>query len=129
MWKLRKVSLCSKVRCHILTRALDDMIKILKSMIATSSDIEEALNRVLQETDQQYVHRQEFMTAIASFQTSLLQDLEKSRLEAESYFAKLLKSIDFTMKNLMSKVSSAVKAAETEITGLSEVSGDMFVIT
>ena len=98
------------------------MIKVMKSMVVTSSNVEEALNKALRQTSEQRSQQQAFADAVESFQRHLLQDLEKSSKETESYFTRIVKKVDSAVQKVLGNLSSTVKIIETEVGDLSEVS-------
>ena len=101
---------------------IDDLIKLHKSIVETNSDVNSALSKALGEANARLLEQREFAVAIDTFQRQLLQDLQATGAEAQSFFQKLIKSIDAAAQNVLSQLSLATKEAATTVAGLSKVS-------
>ena len=99
----------------------DDMIKILKSMVTTSMDVEEALGKSLQEASQRLNDQKGFAVAANKLQQQLLHELAQSRDDTKSLFGRLIKNAEIASHSILTKVSSAITVVESEITRLNEV--------
>lgn len=91
-------------------------------MVETNSDVSSALSKALAGANARLLAQRDFAVAIDSFQKKLLQDLEASGAEAQSFFQKLMKSMDAAAQNLMNQLFLVTKEAETAVAGLTEVS-------
>ena len=100
---------------------LDEMIEVLKSLVSTSSDLDDMLTQTLQDTAQRMVQQRDLAKAIDSFQTQLLRDLELASNETQSHFMRLMENMDSLMQNLLRRVTSVVKVLETDVNGLGQV--------
>ena len=101
---------------------VDDLIRLHKSMVETNSDVNSALSKALAEANAQLLEQRDFAVAIDSFQKQLLLDLEASGAEAQSFFQKLMDSMNIAAQNLLSQFSRVTKEAEMAVAELSEVS-------
>lgn len=91
-------------------------------MVETSSDVNSALSRALQQSKDQLLQQQSFATAVDTFQQRLLLDLRNADREAQSYLGKLLKSMDKAAQTLLGKIRSSVEEVEMGVAALSQVS-------
>lgn len=91
-------------------------------MVETSSDIDSALSNALREVNNGLIKHRDFAVAIQEFQKQLLQDLKVSNLQAQSYLAKIVSSMESAVQSILVKIASAVHAVEYDINGLREVS-------
>ncbi|MCJ1234258.1 hypothetical protein MMC14_002217 [Varicellaria rhodocarpa] len=112
------VLICRATRVDI---EKDDMIKILKSMITTSIDIEEALGKSLQEASQRLNDQRGFAVAANKLQQQLLHELAQSRDDTKSLFGRLIKNAEIASQSMLTKVSSAITIVESEVTKLNEM--------
>lgn len=110
-----------KSKQAFLTLILDEMIEVLKSLVSTSSDLDDMLTQTLQDTAQRMVQQRDLAKAIDSFQTQLLRDLELASNETQSHFMRLMENMDSLMQNLLRRVTSVVKVLETDVNGLGQV--------
>lgn len=90
-------------------------------MVETSSNVNSALSRALQQSKDQLLQQQSFAAAVDTFQQQLLRDLRNSDLEAQSYLGKLLKSMDKAAKTLLGMITSSVEEVEIGVAALSQV--------
>ncbi|KAL9117451.1 MAG: hypothetical protein Q9187_006010 [Circinaria calcarea] len=116
--KQNAVVMCRAARVEI---EKDDMIRVLKSLVSTGSDLDDMLSQTLQDAAQRMVQQRDLAKAIDSFQRQLLRDLELASDETQSYFMRLMESMDSVMQNLLRRVSSVVKVLETDVIGLSQI--------
>ena len=91
-------------------------------MVKTGSDAESALSMVLKDVNDSLSKQREFAVAIEVFQKQLLQDLEISNSQVQSYFAKLISSMDAATQSIFGKIKSAVDHAESDVIDLRKVS-------
>ncbi|MCJ1461598.1 hypothetical protein MMC07_000195 [Pseudocyphellaria aurata] len=108
-----------KVRCSRFVLE-DELIKLHKSMTETSSDVDSALSNTLRAVNHGLSEQRKFAVALEEFQKRLLQDLNASNLQAQSYLAKLVNIMDTATQSIMAKMTSAVQAVESDMTGLRE---------
>ena len=92
-------------------------------MAHTSSSIDEALIVALNEAKRALMQQKDFAGAVDNFQRQLLQDLEKSRSEVQSYFSKVMHNLEVGMQSMFGKISTATRNVESDIAGISHVSG------
>ncbi|MCJ1229510.1 hypothetical protein MMC12_006177 [Toensbergia leucococca] len=111
------VVMCRAARVDI---EKDDLINLHKAMVETSSDVSAALSRVLKEAEDRTEQQRSFATALDVFQKKLLQDLEDSSVEANSYLGILVKGIESAFQTATSKVVSFIFDVETDLSGLSQ---------
>ena len=97
-------------------------------MVETSSGVNSALSKALQESKDRLSQQQDFATAVDVFSKRLLRDLGDSNLEAQTYFRKLLKSMDSATQTFLRKITHSTKEVETNIAGLSQVSRRLLLI-
>ena len=90
-------------------------------MAETSSNVDLALSRTSNNADDALAKHKEFALAIEAFQKRLLQDLEVQSRETQLYVLKLKKGIDQAIQLLLSKVISASKEVDLEVTDLGKV--------
>ena len=64
----------------------------------------------------------DFSLAVQMFKRQLMHDLEISSSTTQSYFEKLVKGMDSAVQSTISKMSSVIRAAETDAANMSEVS-------
>ena len=98
----------------------DDMVNILKSMVTTSLDVEEALSRSLQEASQRLYDQREFAATANALQQQLLHELAQSRVETKSFITRLMENAEMTSQSILTKVSSVISAMNSEISNLNE---------
>lgn len=91
-------------------------------MVETSTDIDSALSNALREVNDGLAEQRSFAVAIKDFEKNLLQDLNTSNSQAQSYFAKLVNSMDTATHSIVAKITSAMQAVESDVSGLREVS-------
>ena len=109
-------------RPHYLANvSLDDLIHLHESMAQTNSEVHSALSKALQEVSEILSQQSAFATAVQKFQEQLLRDLEGSHGEINSYFAKVMKSIEEVTGSIVSRLSTTIKSVETEVAELNEV--------
>jgi hypothetical protein len=99
----------------------DEFIKLHKSMAGTSSNIKDALSKALDNAATQLSQQKEFAVTVKAFQRQVLQDLESSALQAHSYFAKLLDSIESAVQLMLGKWITGAKEADLKLTELQNV--------
>lgn len=106
----------------------DELIKLHKSMVETSSDVDATLAMALKDVNDGLSKQREFAAAIKLFQKKLLQDLEISNSQVQSYFARLVNSMDTATQSILSKITYAVDHAESDIINLRQVSFEFLML-
>ena len=101
--------------------SLDDLIQLHKSMTQTNSEVHSALSKALQEVSNILSQQSAFATAVQKFQDQLLRDLEGSHGEINSYFAKVMKSIEDVTGSIVHRLSTNINSVETEVANLNKV--------
>lgn len=91
-------------------------------MVKTSLDVDSALSNALREVNHGLSEQRSFAVAIEEFQQRLLQDLNTSNAQAQSNLAKLVNMMDTATQSIIAKMTSAVQAIASDMTGLREVS-------
>lgn len=99
----------------------DDLIRLHKSLAQTNSEVHSALSKALEEASEYLSQQTKFATAVQLFQQKLLHDLGESNVEIQSYLAKFVEGIEAITQSIVSRLSTAVDAVETDIAGLKEV--------
>jgi len=110
----------------MLIGAIDELVELYKSMAHTSSNIDEVLVETVNEAQRALVQQRNFAHAVENFQRQLLQDLEKSSRDAQSYFGKLTRNLELSIQSMFGKISTATRNVESEIAGFSQVSGGSY---
>jgi hypothetical protein len=100
----------------------DEFIKLHKSMAETSSNINNALSKALENAAIQLSEQKEFAVTVKVFQRQMLQDLDASTSQAQSYFAKLMKGMETAMQLMLNTWKSGAKDVSTELDELQNVS-------
>ena len=106
----------------MLIGATDELVDMYKSMAHTSSNVDEALVETVNEAQRALVQQRDFAHAVEKFQRQLLQDLEKSRSDAQSIFSKFTHNLELGIHLMFGKISTATRDVEADIAGLSQVS-------
>ena len=97
----------------------DELIKLYKSVVEINADANTALSRATKNANDGL---SDFSLAVQMFKRQLMHDLEISSSETQSYFEKLVKGMDSAIQSTISKMSSVIRAAETDAANMSEVS-------
>lgn len=90
-------------------------------MAKTSSEVHSALSDALQKVHEEQLRSHEFGIAVQALQKQALQDLENSTSAAKSYLARIVKSMETVLQNMVNGLSTAIGAMETDVAGLNEV--------
>lgn len=104
--------------CYIF---LDELIKLHKSIVKTSSDVDTQLAMALKDVNDSLSEQRIFAVAIKAFQKQLLHDLEASNSQVMSVFSKISNSMDIVTQSILSKLRSAVDHAELNVIELRNV--------
>jgi len=91
-------------------------------MAHTSSNIDDALVETVNEAKRALFQQRDFANAVENLQRQLLQDLERSSSEAQSYFSRFMHNMELSLHSIFGKISTATRDAESDIAGFSQVS-------
>ncbi len=91
-------------------------------MAETSSNINNALSKALENAAIQLSEQKEFAATVKVFQRQMLQDLDASTSQAQSYFAKLMKGMETAIQSMLNKWKTGAKDVSTELDELQNVS-------
>ena len=97
----------------------DELIKLYKSVVEINANANTALSRATKDANDGL---SDFSLAVQMFKSQLMHDLEISSSKTQSYFEKLVKGMDSAVQSTISKMSSVIRAAETDAANMSEVS-------
>ena len=101
--------------------ASDEFIKLHKSMAEASSSIKDALSRALENASARISQQEEFVVKVKAVQRRVLQDLDSSTLQTQSYFAKLMEGMDTATQLMLGKWTTGAKDASLELNKLRSV--------
>lgn len=91
-------------------------------MVRTNAEADIALSKATKEANEGLIQlRSNFALAKQMFQKQLMQDLEAASTKTQTFFERLLTSMDTAVSTTMSKMSSRVKDIELDTESLSEV--------
>lgn len=115
-----------KCPCPILSSsnlALDEQIKLHKSLVETSADANAALSRAVKEAIDGYNQlRSNFALATQMFQDQLIHDLDVSSSKTQSTFERFIKGMETAVESTLSRIGLTVRAMESDAASVSEVS-------
>jgi hypothetical protein len=107
---------------NYLCEKIDELVELYKSMAHTSSNIDEALVETVNEVKQALIQQRDFANAVKLLQRQLLEDLERSSSEAQSYFSRFTHNFELTIQSIIGRISTATRNVESDIAGFSHVS-------
>ena len=90
-------------------------------MTQTNREVHSALSKALQEVSEILSQQSAFATRVQNFQEQLLRDLDGSHSEINSYFAKVMKSIEEVTGSIVNRLSTTINSVETEVAELNKV--------
>lgn len=101
--------------------SLDELIKVHKSSVETSRSADVALARAV-EYSQEALRQQheDFRLVIQTFKEHL-QDIETASEKVQSFIEKLMSGLDAGVRTILTRVDTATRSVETDITNLREV--------
>jgi len=103
--------------------SLDELVKLHKTMVDTQFSANSVLSQAAKTSNDQLAQlRTDFAHARQSFKEQLLRDLEESSTKAQTWLDKVIRGMDSALQATLSKVSSAAKGAEYDVTSLGKVS-------
>lgn len=100
---------------------LDEFIKLHKSMAEASSNMKDALLKALDKAATQLSQQEDFAVTVKGLQRRVLQDLDSSTLQAQSYFSKLTEGMETAMQLMLGKWNTETKNAGVELSKLQNV--------
>lgn len=101
--------------------ALDEFIKLHKSMAEASSHMKDALSRALDKASSRLSEQEGFAVTVQGFQRRVLQDFESSSLQAQSYFTKLMDRMETAMQLMLGKWNLSAKDFGVELNEMRNV--------
>lgn len=112
---------CCSIQNVSLT-SIDDLIKLHKSMVGTSSGANAALAQAVAAANEAMAKQEEFGREVRRFQQQIMHDLESSKTETKVYLGSLMKHIDSTLQGAVKLYVTKVKGIEREANEVEEVS-------
>ena len=102
---------------------LDELIKLYKSVVETNANANAALSRANKEVNDGLSQLQSnFALAMQIFQDQVTHEIEISSNKTQSFFEKLVISMDAAVQSMLSKLGSTMSAMESDAADLSKVS-------
>ncbi|KAL8809138.1 MAG: hypothetical protein Q9200_003685 [Gallowayella weberi] len=105
------VIMCQAARIDV---EKDDLIKLHQSLLNTTSGADAALVRALAAVNEALMRQKKFGTEVEQFQQQLLQDLEATKANTQSYLGSLTKNIESAVRSMTKQFSEKMKRVETE---------------
>lgn len=121
MWTSRKASAPYQL-LNPSDLALDELIKLYKSIVETNADANAALSRANKEVNDGLSQLQSnFALAMQMFQDQVTHDVEASSAKTQSFFETLVKGMEAAVQSMLSKIGSTMSAMESDAASLNEV--------
>ncbi|KAL9005416.1 MAG: hypothetical protein Q9188_001810 [Gyalolechia gomerana] len=111
------VVMCQAARMHI---EKDDLIKLHKSMVDTTSGANAALAQAVAAANEAMARQAQFGKEVNLFQQQIMRDLESSRTETRSYLGHLMKHVDSTLQGIINHLSTRLRDVDNEATNVQE---------
>ncbi|KAL8664842.1 MAG: hypothetical protein Q9202_002704 [Teloschistes flavicans] len=111
------VIMCQAARIHV---DKDELIKLHQSMTKTASSADAALGQVVHAANEAMVRQEQFAKEVRRFQRQLMQDLEISKSETQSFFQSLNKNVDSILQNITKRLFAKVGDVEREAVKIQE---------
>ncbi|KAL8940849.1 MAG: hypothetical protein Q9216_002601 [Gyalolechia sp. 2 TL-2023] len=111
------VVMCQAARLHI---EKDDFIEVHKSMVDTTSGANDALAQAVAAANEAMARQAQFGKELNLFQQRMMQDLESSKTETQSYLGHLMKNVDFTLQGILKHLSTKLKNIDSEVSSVQE---------
>ncbi|KAL8708891.1 MAG: hypothetical protein Q9225_007536 [Loekoesia sp. 1 TL-2023] len=111
------VVMCQAARTHI---EKDDLVKLHKSMVGTSSGANAALAQAVAAANQAMARQEEFGREVRQLQQQIMHDLESSKTETKIYLGNLMKHIESTLQGAVKHLVAKVKGIEKEASDVEE---------
>ncbi|MCJ1380121.1 hypothetical protein MMC17_003224 [Xylographa soralifera] len=90
-------------------------------MTQSSSKMEAVLIQTMEDVSHRLVQQREFATALESFQQKLLQDLEFTKDQGQSYLTRLMKDVGSATQSLVIKITSVTSSFEVNLAKLADI--------
>ncbi|KAL9576094.1 MAG: hypothetical protein Q9212_007391, partial [Teloschistes hypoglaucus] len=111
------VIMCQAARIHV---DKDELIQLHQSMTKTASGADAALSRVVNAANEAMVRQEQFAKEVKRFQRQLMQDLEVSKSETQSFLQSLNKNVDLTFQGITKRLFARVEDVEREASKVQE---------
>jgi len=106
----------------VLRISLDELLDLHRSMAGVNAEMNFVLANSVEDAHTQLKAQARFAKALGAFQTQLLHDLEMSNAAAQTYFQKLIETLDGAVQTVVAKIVNAAKTVEADVQSLSQVS-------
>ncbi len=100
---------------------LDKLLDLHRSMAGINAEMNFALANSLEDAQAQLKAQARFAKALRAFQTQLLRDLDMSNAAAQTYFQKLIETLNGAVQTVIAKITNAAKLVEADVQALSQV--------
>lgn len=111
---------------NLLTVA-DNVINLHKAMVDTASGADIALGRAVNAANEALMRQEEFSKEVRRFQDQVMQDLEVSKVETQSFIGSLLKQVDGVLRTVTRRLFEKVNDIESEANKVNEVSSALTI--
>lgn len=91
-------------------------------MVGVNAEMNLVLANSVRDAQTQLKGQARFAVAVEAFQTQLLRDLKISNAAAQTYFQKLMETLDGAVQTVIGKITTAAKIVEADVQDLSHVS-------
>ncbi|KAL8642137.1 MAG: hypothetical protein Q9226_008541 [Calogaya cf. arnoldii] len=104
------------VMCHAARVDIekDNLIRVHQSLVNTTSGASSALLRALAAANKALLDQKHFATEVEQFQQRLMQDLETSKANTQSYLHVWMKNIESALQSTIKPFSDKIKKVETK---------------
>lgn len=99
----------------------DNLIKLHKSMVDTTSGADAALGRAVTAANEAFIRQEAFGKEVRRFQQQIMQDLEASKVETQSFLGDFLKHVSSSLQSTTKQLLGKVKDIEIEAKNVQEV--------
>lgn len=100
----------------------DELLDLHSSMSGVNAEMSFVLADSVENAHAQLKEQARFAEAVKAFQTQLLHDLESSYASTQTYFHKLIDTLDSAVQTVITRITSAAKIVESDVHSLSNVS-------
>ncbi|KAI4199625.1 MAG: hypothetical protein LQ350_004500 [Teloschistes chrysophthalmus] len=111
------VIMCQAARIHV---DKDELIQLHQSITKTASGADAALSRVVNAANEAIIRQEQFAKEVKRFQRQLMQDLEVSKSETQSFLQSLNKNVDSTLQGITKRLFAKVGDVEREASKVQE---------
>ncbi|KAL8860616.1 MAG: hypothetical protein Q9178_002969 [Gyalolechia marmorata] len=112
------VVMCQAARSDV---EKDNLIKLHQSMVDTTAGANSALVRAVTAANEALMKQNQFGVEVEQFQRQLMQDLEVSKADTQSYLGTLMRKIESALQNTIKPFSDKMKKVETEANNVQTV--------